>query len=379
MDLESFARNACTAFTRVAYIMLIVFGGEIISQYSHDQCFKEFDGGSWTTRDNINYFLGSSLLSYAFATMVFNKEKDEDESDLKKWMRRFFAFGTVVFACLSLFLIQFAIFKSHCETGIEEFDDDIEGLTTYGIILLILMIFHAIKSSDFLTERNEENKENDLQMGINGINWIVRFTFVIVLFIWVNHDSFINESLDSAQQNTSACKDIMQNGHDEFSWYGPISFVNFKEDKREMLVNGTNVNVTMDIPDGRNEKMYIPTIVALVTVCIEFCLKVLELTGIKIKLFKEDERTHRILTDIFRGYVNIFLAIVLFSLSMANDIAACPMFKHDETRTNNVFWIATIYVAIQFIIDSIRMLDIGKGGQIFPSSHMYEHFASSMY
>lgn len=379
MDRENFftgLKNVFTALTRVAYVMLIVFGGEVISQYSHDKCYKEFDSGSFTTQDNINFILGGTLFSYALSIMVFHKgNTNEDErSQFAKYAQYYCVFATVILACTSIILTQFTVFVSHCETGVEELDDDVQGLLTYGVILLTLMLAHAISSMNSFTEKDDQGRESMIQMGITVLDWTVRFLFVVFLINWLSHDDFINESLNSAQQNTSACKDVIQNGHDEFGWYEAISFVDFKSNVT--VVNATtNATVTIEEPDGKNDTMFALVWSVLGMLIVEFILKAADYANYKIM----DDRTHSFITDIFRMYINILLVIFLFSLTLANDIAACPMFNPHESRTRTVFVFATIYIALQFLMDMVRMLGIGRDGRIFPSSHMYEHFASSMY
>ena len=207
-DVKDGIKNFFSAYARVAYIMLIVFGGEVISRYSHEKCRSEFMSGSFVVRDNINYVFGASLFCYACGTMVF---KSDSKKGITQEFSQYLKLFSAILGCTTVILMQMAVFVSHCEANDPNIDGDVDGLQPYAVILFILMVSHSISNMQFVNKTGKAEDSNPkIHRWFHLSNWIIRILFVSFLLDLLSHGSFNEESLNGKQQKKSSCIGAME-------------------------------------------------------------------------------------------------------------------------------------------------------------------------
>ena len=339
-DLKMGVKKLFSAYARVAYVMLIVFGSEVISRYSDEKCDTEFLSGNFVVRDNINYLLFASLFSYACGTMVFTTDSENSTTQDK-------ILSGLYSRVHNSILTQFAVVTSHCEAIDPKIDGDVDGLLPYAIILFTLMVAHSISNTTFVNLTGEGDSNARIQKWFHLSNWIIRLLFVSFLLNLLMHDRFDNESLNGKQQKKASCIGAMDSNHEEFEWYKTISLADFNTSK----IGGKSV----EVPHEKNENMYIVIWTVLGVLILEGVLKMLSY----LQIFDmESSSVGIIIGDIYGLFVDISLAIVLMSLTLANDIAACPMFDPYESRVRTVYIFAVVYIGFQFFMDMARFMNI---------------------
>ena len=360
-DLKSGVKKFFSAYARVAYVMLIVFGGEVISRYSHEKCQIEFASGNFVVRDNINYVLFASLFCYASGTMLFTTEsKNEITQQLSQYLKLLSA----ILACTTIILTQMAVFVSHCDADDKSIDGEVDGLYQYAVILFTLMVAHSISNTQTVNKTGEAEDTNPkIHRWFQLSNWIIRILFVSFLLDLVSHGRFNEESLNGRQQKKSSCIGAMDVNHEEFEWYKHISLTDFQ-----------TVNLggkTLEMPHDANPTMYALLWSVLGLLIVEAFFKALSY----FEIYKMQESYAAIILGDLHGLaVDISLALVLFSLTFANDIAACPIFDPWESRARTVFVIAAVYIGFQFFMDMARFMNINITIDMKPSNHMYTKF-----
>lgn len=348
-DMKQFLYHVMTnlfvAYVPVAFVMLIIYGGDVISHYDDEQCTIDFLNKHDVNRDHIYAILFATLGSYSIANKIYKTpEKNQFLGSFT-----FFFGSSVILSYAVLIMTLYGVLTAHCSATPDDnsLNGEVYMIDIYSGVLLTLMLSFAVNNMGILSHFEKDDSLGPrIVIGYTNTliltSWVIRIIFSAFLLQMMTSDSFMEDSGNKDKLLSSQCIASVQKVDTESQRYKLYEAIELGK------VNKDEIDV--------NERMRTLLYVILAALGTEAALRGLEVMSryTKTEMYEEYTKTFLFAPKILALFTEICLALFVYTLTLSNDIAACPLLDPNKGTVQNVYWSSVTYVVFGFAMAAFR-------------------------
>lgn len=343
--------NLFVAYVPVAFVMLTVYGGEVIGHFDNDKCSISFMNDNDLTRDTIFGLLFGTLGSYSIMQKIFKRPDDMKVIDVGT----FFFFAAVSLGIVVIIMTQYGVLTARCEDS--DLDSSLNGevkmIEMYAGIIFTLMLAFSINNMDIISHYESEGKSESPRVvlgytsALSLTSWVIRILFAAFLLQMMSSNTFKEDHANENALGSTACLAQASKIDTDSESYKAYQRIEIAEPKYDGL--------TLKSVDP-NQTMLNLLYSVLAALGIEGVVRLLEMYGRYAKDSGLGQSIRMVMwgNKVLAIYGEIVLAMFIYSLTMANDVAACPLLDPHKGTVQNVYWTSVVYILFGFFCTAFK-------------------------
>lgn len=342
------AYKVLTAYIPVAFIMSHVYGWVIDDAYNRDSCTKWF-----YDRHDLNQNIGMAI--FFAAVGAFSLSFTMSNTNILSWkdwfnMKSWWAFLAQILGCASLITVYFAVFTGSCSSAtVADANGYIDFMVVFAGITMALLLSFAFLHLGVISFR--EKDEGDYYLIYEDtqylflIGWLLRVAVagLFIRIMWENNRNDAYNNYGNTALSTTLClnaendalQDTTKPERETFERIA-LFYVNYPTGAAASLVLTPNWKML-----GAAWAIIGMESVVFLFVLLEFVSRMFNRS---IPFFSSYKRYFITVSRALTLVSMILIAILVFSLIMLNDVAACPVLDPEKWTVNALLWVVILII-----------------------------------